>query len=68
MNARQNRTSPGADNSPLQILHVGVGAEAMQSLPFSLVPTVLAPFYPIAHAVVAAQLAARRKARSLAGA
>jgi hypothetical protein len=57
-----------AQGSPLQILHVGVGSEAMQSLPFSLVPTVLAPFYLIAHAVVAAHLAARRKARSLAGA
>jgi hypothetical protein len=55
-----------AQGNPLQILHVGVGSEAMQSLPFSLVPTVLAPFYLIVHAVVAAQLAARRKARSLA--
>jgi hypothetical protein len=50
---------------PLQILHVGVGSEAMQSLPFSLVPTVLVPFYLIVHAVVAAQLMARRKARAL---
>ncbi len=50
---------------PLQILHVGVGSEAMQSLPFSLVPTVLVPFYLITHAVVAAQLMARRKARAL---
>jgi hypothetical protein len=57
-----------AQGSPLQILHVGVGSEAMQSLPFSLVPTVLAPFYLIVHAVVAAQLATRRKSRALAGA
>lgn len=51
--------------SPLQLLHVGVGSEAMQSLPFSLVPTVLVPFYLITHAVVATQLVARRKARAL---
>jgi hypothetical protein len=50
---------------PLQLFHVGVGSEAMQSLPFSLVPTVLVPFYLITHALVAAQLMARRKARAL---
>jgi hypothetical protein len=50
---------------PLQRLHVGVGSQAMQALPFSLVPTVLVPFYLIAHAVVAAQRMARRKARAL---
>ena len=54
-----------AEGSPLQILHVGVGSEAMQSLPFSLVPTVLVPFYLLTHAVVAAQLMARRKAQAL---
>ncbi len=52
----------------LQFLHTGVGSQAMQSLPFSLVPTVLVPFYLITHAVVAAQLMARRKARTLAAA
>ena len=55
-----------AQGSPLQIFHVGVGSEAMQHLPFSLVPTVLVPFYLITHAVIAGQLAARRKARTLA--
>ena len=50
---------------PLQLLHVGVGSEAMQSLPLSLIPTVLVPFYLITHAVVAAQLMARRNARTL---
>jgi len=50
---------------PTQLLHVGVGSQAMQSLPFSLVPTVLVPFYLITHAVVAAQLVARRKTRAL---
>ena len=62
------RRRPRADQragGPLQLLHVGVGSEAMQSLPFSLVPTVLVPFYLITHAVVAAQLMARRKARAI---
>lgn len=50
----------------LQVFHVGVGSAAMQYLPFSLVPTVLVPFYLITHGLVAAQLAARRKAATLA--
>jgi len=50
---------------PMQLLHVGVGSEAMQALPFSLIPTVLVPFYLITHAVVAAQLMTRRKTRAL---
>lgn len=49
-----------ANGSPLQLLHVGVGSDAMQFLPFCLVPTVLVPFYLITHAIVAAQLAAHR--------
>ncbi len=47
-----------ANGSPVQIFHVGVGSEAMQQLPFCLVPTVLVPFYLVTHAVVAAQLIA----------
>jgi hypothetical protein len=50
-----------AVGSPLQLIHAGVGSEAMQYLPFSLVPTVLVPFYLITHAIVAAQLATRRR-------
>jgi len=50
-----------ADGSPIQLLHVGVGSEAMQHLPFSLVPTVLVPFYLITHWIVWRQLAARRR-------
>ena len=46
-----------AQGSPLQIIHAGVGSEAMQYLPYSLVPTVLVPFYLVTHAVIAAQLA-----------
>ena len=50
-----------AEGSPVQIFHVGAGSAAMQQLPFSLVPTVLVPFYLITHGIVAAQLAARRR-------
>jgi len=50
-----------ANGSPIQIFHMGVGSEAMQQLPFCLVPTVLVPFYLITHAVVAAQLIASRR-------
>lgn len=48
----------------MQLLHVGVGSLATQYLPFSLVPTVMVPFYLITHGIVAAQLAARRSAIS----
>lgn len=51
---------------PTQLLHVGVGSQAMQALPFSLIPTVLVPFYLITHALIAAQLMARRRARAFA--
>jgi hypothetical protein len=47
-----------AQGSPLHLIDAGVGSEAMQHLPFSLVPTVLVPFYLLTHAAVAAQLAA----------
>jgi hypothetical protein len=57
-----------AQGSPLQIFHAGVGSEAMQYLPFSLVPTVLVPFYLITHGIIAAQLMARRRARAFAAA
>jgi hypothetical protein len=52
-----------AQGSPLQLIHAGVGSEAMQHLPFSLVPTVLVPFYLVTHAVVFAQLSARAERR-----
>jgi hypothetical protein len=45
-----------AKGSPLQLIHTGVGSEAMQQLPYCLVPTVLVPFYLITHGVIAAQL------------
>ena len=47
-----------ASGSPLQLIHAGVGSEAMQYLPYCLVPTVLVPFYLITHAIIAAQLRA----------
>jgi hypothetical protein len=43
--------------SPLQLIHAGVGSEAMQLLPFCLVPAVLVPFYLITHSIIFAQLA-----------
>ncbi len=54
-----------ANGSPWQLIHSGVGSEAMQLLPFCLVPTVLVPFYLITHAIVAAQLAAPRTSPQL---
>jgi hypothetical protein len=54
-----------AAGSPIQLIHAGVGSEAMQYLPYCLVPTVLVPFYLITHAIVAAQLAATRAAPAL---
>jgi hypothetical protein len=54
-----------AAGSPLQLIHAGAGSDAMQFLPFSLVPTVLVPFFLITHGVIAAQLAATRVAPAL---
>jgi hypothetical protein len=49
-----------AAGSPLRVIDSGVGSEAMQHLPFSLVPSVLVPFYLITHGVIAAKLRAQR--------
>jgi hypothetical protein len=51
-----------AAGSPLQLIHAGVGSQAMQHLPLCLVPTVLVPFYLLTHATVAAQLRVRSRA------
>ena len=48
-----------AAGSPIQLIHAGVGSDAMQYLPFCLVPTVLVPFYLITHGIIAAQLRMR---------
>jgi hypothetical protein len=51
--------------SPLQIIEAGAGSAAMQYLPFSLVPTVLVPFYLVTHAIIFAQLAERRRSSGI---
>jgi len=55
-----------AQGSPLQLIHAGVGSAAMQYLPFSLVPTILVPFYLITHGIIAVRLFARRVSQPLA--
>jgi len=55
-----------ADGSPVQLIHAGVGSEAMQHLPYCLAPTVLVPFFLITHGIVAARLAATRATPALA--
>ncbi|HEX3940072.1 MAG TPA: hypothetical protein VHX11_01155 [Acidobacteriaceae bacterium] len=52
-----------AQGAPFQIFHGGAGSMAMQSLPFSLVPTVLVPFYLLIHGLIGAQLLARKRTR-----
>jgi hypothetical protein len=49
-----------SNGSPLQLIHAGAGSAAIQVLPWSLIPTALVPFYLITHAIVFAQLRARR--------
>jgi hypothetical protein len=46
-----------ANGSPLQIIHAGEGSEAVQLLPWSLIPTVLVPMYLIVHGIIFAKLA-----------
>ncbi|MEH2533922.1 hypothetical protein V1277_006782 [Bradyrhizobium sp. AZCC 1588] len=46
-----------ANGSPLQMIHAGSGSEAVQMLPWSLIPTVLVPMFLIVHAVIFRQLA-----------
>src|SRR5215510_13802936 len=47
------------NGSPLQLIHAGVGTAALQSLPWAFVPTVLVPFFLIAHAAIFVRLRAR---------
>jgi hypothetical protein len=54
-----------ANGSPLHLLHAGVGSQAVQFLPYCLIPTVLVPFYLITHGIIAAQLRAPRAAGAL---
>lgn len=48
-----------SQEGPLQIFEVP-GSSAMQQLPWSFVPTVLVPYFLVAHGVIAAQLPSRR--------
>lgn len=54
-----------AGGSPVQLFAAGAGSSAMQVLPWSLVPTVLVPFYLIGHAIVFAQLWRRMPVRDI---
>ncbi|MDF2434648.1 MAG: hypothetical protein JWP44_4279 [Mucilaginibacter sp.] len=53
--------------SPFQLLHVGMGASAMGTLPWVFVPAFLVPVYLIAHGLVFAQLSARFSSDTSAG-
>lgn len=48
-----------ANGSPAQLIHAGVGSQAITQLPWSLIPTVLVPFFIVMHLVMFAQLRAR---------
>jgi hypothetical protein len=45
-----------ANGFALQAIVAGAGSDAVQHLPWSLIPTVLVPFYLIVHGIVFAQL------------
>ena len=45
-----------AEGTPFQLIHAGIGPEAVSQLPWSLIPTVLVPFFLILHGVIFAQL------------
>jgi hypothetical protein len=46
------------NGSPLQIIHADAGSDAVNLLPWSLIPTVLVPFFLIVHGIIFAQLRA----------
>ena len=46
-----------ANGSPLQLIHAGEGSQAVQMMPWSLIPTVLVPMFLIVHAVIFARVA-----------
>jgi hypothetical protein len=45
-----------------QVIEAGPGSQAVQEMPFLLIPTVLVPFYLVMHGVIFAQLRQRRTA------
>ena len=50
-----------APGSPAQLIHAGVGSAAIAQLPWSLIPTVLVPYFLFSHALVFAQLRVRAR-------
>ncbi|HEY2477046.1 MAG TPA: hypothetical protein VGI19_19855 [Candidatus Cybelea sp.] len=54
------------NGSPLQLFHVGIGASAMTTLPWALIPMVLVPTYLIGHALVFAHVRAAAPVRNTA--
>jgi hypothetical protein len=50
---------------PLQLIHAGVGANAVTTLPWALIPLVLVPTYLVGHAIVFAHARAQAAARVL---
>jgi hypothetical protein len=56
-----------APGSPLQIFGGTIGSTAMWSLPWSIIPTLLVPFYLITHGIIFAGLARGNRAAGGAG-
>jgi len=50
-----------ANGSPLQLIVAGEGSQAVQMMPWSLIPTVLVPMFLIVHAVIFARLAGEQR-------
>jgi hypothetical protein len=57
-----------APGSPLQRFGEAIGSTAMWTLPWSIIPTLLVPFYLITHGIIFARLARRSSGAGLAGA
>jgi len=55
-----------ANGSPLQVIHAGVGASAMTTLPWALIPLVLVPTYLIGHALVFSHMRAAARTNDIA--
>lgn len=51
------------NGTPFQLIHAGAGSDAIQHLPWSLIPTVLVPIYLVTHGIIFGQLRARATVR-----
>ena len=51
-----------ANGTTLQLIHAGAGSEAVAFLPWSLIPTVIVPFFLILHGIIFAQLLRQERA------